>query len=125
MLISFRSLAPAPPVKVYDLGQIDHIADDGIDDGEDDGEDGMGRNKPRYHRSEKILGRLYRGIDEKKIWSEHIHRSIPMTGPSVWDQLKGTIRIELEPYGIMIRYISDSYLQQAWKIRNLSVHPYS
>ncbi|UNI24747.1 hypothetical protein JDV02_010472 [Purpureocillium takamizusanense] len=108
-------LAPAPPVKVYDLGEISHILDHA--DGDDDGEDGMGRIRHRFHRSEKILGRLYRDVDEKKIWNEHIHRKIAMDGPSVWDQLMGRVQAELYSYGIKTAYTQ--YSEQAWKIRNL------
>ena len=65
---------------VYKLGEIDHI----LDAHEEDKDDGMGRVRHRYHFSEKILGRLYRGIDEEKIWNEDIHRTVNMSGPSVW-----------------------------------------
>ncbi|KHN97503.1 RNA-dependent RNA polymerase [Metarhizium album ARSEF 1941] len=106
-------LAPAPPVRIYDRGQIDHIA---MSDDEDD-ENGLGGAKPRYYRSEKLLGRLYRGIDENKIWSEHIHRAVPMTGPSIWDQLKGRIMAELNSYGIRTEF--SRHEDHAWKIRNL------
>ncbi|TQV90259.1 RNA-dependent RNA polymerase [Cordyceps javanica] len=106
-------LAPAPPVHVYDLGVISHILDD---DDMDDGND-MGTIKPRYHRSERILGRLYRGIDEKKIWSEDIHRAIPTDGPSVWEQLMGRVRAELNARGISTYY--HLYHEQARKIRML------
>ncbi len=77
----------------------------------------MGSIKPRYHRSEKILGRLYRDIDEKKIWSEDIHRAIPTDGPSVWEQLMGRVRAEFNTRGIMTYY--DLYHEQARKIRIL------
>ncbi|KAJ6439483.1 RNA-dependent RNA polymerase [Purpureocillium lavendulum] len=107
-------LAPAPPVKVYDLGQIDHILDTADGDDEDDG---MARMRHRFHRSEKILGRLYRGIDEQKIWNQHIHRKIAMDGPSVWDQLMGRVEVELYSHGIKVDY--RRYSEQAWKIRNL------
>lgn len=109
------SLAPAPPVKVYDLGEISHILDNV--DGDDDGEDGMGRVRHRFQRSEKILGRLYREVDEKKIWNGHIHRKIAMDGPSVWDQLMGRVQAELYSRGIKTAYLQ--YSHQAWKIRNL------
>ncbi|QUC19185.1 uncharacterized protein UV8b_03426 [Ustilaginoidea virens] len=106
-------LAPAPPLKVYELGQIEHI----VEEEASDNEDGMGVAKPRYHRSEKILGRLYRDIDEKRIWSEDIHRTISRAGPSVWEQLLGRIEGELSLYGIEVNYIH--YVQDAWRIRNI------
>ncbi|OAA55404.1 RNA-dependent RNA polymerase [Cordyceps fumosorosea ARSEF 2679] len=105
-------LAPAPPVHLYDLGEISHILDDDDGDGDD-----MGLTKPRYHRSDKILGRLYRGVDEKKIWSEDIHRTVPTGGPSVWDQLKGRVRAELAARGIATHY--SLYHAEARKIRML------
>lgn len=77
----------------------------------------MGRIKPRYHRSEKILGRLYRDIDEKKIWSEDIHRNIPTDGPSVLEQLIGRVQAEFRRRGIMTNY--NLYYEQARKIRAL------
>ncbi|KAF4505843.1 hypothetical protein G6O67_007753 [Ophiocordyceps sinensis] len=109
-------LAPAPPVKLYDLGQIDFIEERGFDDDDDD-DDGMGGRRHRYHRSEKILGHLYRGVDEKKIWSEDIHRTVDMNGPSVWDQLMGRMQAEMEAYGIAAEY--ELHSEDAWKLRNL------
>ncbi|ATY60774.1 rna-dependent rna polymerase [Cordyceps militaris] len=106
-------LAPAPPVFLYDLGQISHIAED---DDDDDGND-MNSAKPRYHRSEKILGHLYRGIDENKIWSENIYRSIPKLSSSVWEQLLERVQAELNLRRINMYY--ESHRQRAWKIRAL------
>ncbi|KAM3512242.1 hypothetical protein MY11210_004089 [Beauveria gryllotalpidicola] len=105
-------LAPAPPLHLYDLGQISHIAEDDDDDGND-----MALAKPRYHRSEKILGHLYRGIDEAKIWSEDIHRPVPTGGPSVWAQLLGRVQAELDSWGIETYY--SRHYEEAWKIRTL------
>ncbi|KAJ6781681.1 hypothetical protein PWT90_07761 [Aphanocladium album] len=90
-----------------------HIMDD---DNEDDVND-MGITKPRYYRSEKILGRLYRGIDEKIIWSEDIHRTIPTHGPSVWEKLMGQVQSEFNARSITAHY--DLYHEQARKIRTL------
>ncbi|KAF5012175.1 hypothetical protein FDECE_1765 [Fusarium decemcellulare] len=107
-------LATAPPLKVYDLDQIDHIADP-----EDyvDAEDTMGQTKYKYYKSEKILGHLYRNVDEKKIWNEDIHRSIDMEGPSVWDQLLTTVETEIVKYKLDIDWTRKS--DEAWKIRSL------
>ncbi|KAK5997775.1 putative RNA-dependent RNA polymerase 1-like protein [Cladobotryum mycophilum] len=110
-------LAPAPPLKLFDLGQIDYILD--REDDEDE-EDGMGTVKHRFHKSEKILGRLYRGVDERKIWNEEIHRPVNMDGPTVWEQLIGRVMTALDDHG----YGPDDIIYQrriedAWKIRLL------
>lgn len=116
MVLTFGpSLAPAPPIKVYNLGEIGHTAD--LFDDDDNDDDGMGRAKHIFHRSEKILGHLYRGIDEKKIWAEDIHRTVSTDGPSVWVQLMGRVRAELDSHHISTEYKRLS--QQAWKLRNL------
>ncbi|KAM0414583.1 hypothetical protein ACHAPT_013578 [Fusarium lateritium] len=107
-------LAMAPPLKLYDLGQIDHIGDPE----ENDNEDGtMARAKPKYYKSTKILGHLYRSVDEQKIWHEDIQRNINMDGPSVWDQLLTIVETEIVKYNLDIDWTRKS--EEAWKIRNL------
>lgn len=58
------SHAPAPPIKLYDIGQVAHI---GEDFAKDDQIDDMGGANHRFYRSEKILGKLYCSLKEKKI----------------------------------------------------------
>jgi hypothetical protein len=77
----------------------------------------MGQAKHKYYKSDKILGRLYRNVDEKKIWNEDIHRSINMEGLSVWEQLLTTVEKEIVGYKLGIDWTRKS--EQAWKIRNL------
>ncbi|GKU13169.1 unnamed protein product, partial [Fusarium langsethiae] len=55
-------LAVVPPLKVYDIDQIDLIVDHEESANE---EDTMGQAKHKYYKSDKILGRLYRNVDEK------------------------------------------------------------
>lgn len=106
-----HSTAPAPPLKLYGVGQLDFI-DDPADDF---GDDGFGRSKMRYHRSEKILGRLYRAIDEKNIWSESVR--IPTTGgrSSVWSALLDIVQIRLESLNVTICY--QNRIDEAYKLR--------
>ncbi|CEF73734.1 hypothetical protein FGSG_01582 [Fusarium graminearum PH-1] len=106
-------LATAPPLKLYDKGQLAHI---GEDDEMDDADD-MARTKTNYYQSEKILGQLYRNVDEKKIWDEDIHRRINTAGPSVWDQLLTIVENEAIKYKLDIDWKRQS--QEAWKIRGL------
>ncbi|KAG5661047.1 hypothetical protein KAF25_002690 [Fusarium avenaceum] len=107
-------LALAPPLKLYDKGHLVHIADEEEDDNVDDG---MARYKTKYYSSEKILGQLYRNVDEKKIWDEDIHRSINTAGPSVWDQLLAIVQAEIVRYNLDVDWTRSS--EQAWKIRGL------
>lgn len=108
------SLAPVPPLKTYDIGQIAHIGDPEV---ENDDEDGMGGIKYRYHRSEKILGKLYRSIDENRIWAKDIHTTIDTSGPSVWEQFLNLVRVQIEQQGLDVQYKRE--LAKAWRIRNM------
>lgn len=37
-----------------------------------------------YYRSEKVLGKLYRGIDEQKIWNEEIRSTASPRPAIIW-----------------------------------------
>lgn len=82
-----------------------------------DEDDDMGMTPPRYHMSEKILGQLFRSIDEKKIWKEDIHPEINTAGPSVWDQLIGLVESQIDAFDLDIDYTRR--YKEAWRIRNL------
>ncbi|PHH65799.1 hypothetical protein CDD81_1526 [Ophiocordyceps australis] len=107
-------MAPAPPLQLYQLGQISHI---GEADDDDDDDDGLGRAKPRYHKSEKILGQLYRGVDEKKVWDEHVRSRVNIKGPSIWEQFKDKILAQFAACNVKPDFVA--YAAEAWKIRNL------
>lgn len=91
-----------------------HIVDEEEDDNVDDG---MARYKTKYYHSEKMLGHLYRNVDEKKIWDEDIHRGINTAGPSVWDQLLTIVETEVVKYNLDVDWTRRS--EEAWKIRDL------
>lgn len=109
------SLAMAPPLKVYDLGQVSHIADP--EEEEEDYGTSMGQVKHKFHRSEKILGRLYRDIDERQIWTRNICRSMNGDGPSVWKQVLDIVKARLSCFEQRFDYRGK--IGQAWKFRNL------
>ncbi|KAJ2969240.1 hypothetical protein NQ176_g8770 [Zarea fungicola] len=103
--------APAPPVDAIDLGQIAFVD---VDEEEDEGDDGFGRPRYRYHRSEKILGELYRAIDEKSLWAQ-------MAGKvgknySLWEQVQKLMEIELAALGIRLEW--SSRVEFAQTLRN-------
>ncbi|OTA99863.1 hypothetical protein M426DRAFT_324753 [Hypoxylon sp. CI-4A] len=78
-------LAPAPPAHIIDQIEIAFQApQESIGNDDDDDDNGPGHV---YYWSEKVLGKLYRAIDEKKIWKRDIHQGINRQGPLVWDLL--------------------------------------
>ncbi|PHH70770.1 hypothetical protein CDD82_6927 [Ophiocordyceps australis] len=107
-------MAPAPPLELYERGQIDHIGE--ADEYDDD--DGLGRNKPRYHLSEKILGQLYRGVDEKMVWDHDVRRrKNDSKGSSIWEQFQARVMAEFAAYNVGPDPMA--HMKQAWKIRTL------
>ncbi|RYP53397.1 hypothetical protein DL768_001642 [Monosporascus sp. mg162] len=92
-------LSPAPPAELKDRNEI--VFDAPIipaTDGDED--DNMG---PQHHfyRSDKILGKLYRAIDEQRIWKEDIRRrnNNNKFGHSLWDDLLRYVDEECEELG--------------------------
>lgn len=88
------SLSPAPPAELYDLDAIGFL--DHPDTKEDEEETAP---EFKYYRSEKILGKLYRNVDERDIWSS-VHRTVPKDVPSIWEQLLGVVDAELGRLGL-------------------------
>lgn len=83
---SLQSFAPGPSITIHDKSAIamdQHVVHQGGEDDEDN-EEGP---RYKYYKSEKILGQLYRAVDEQKIWAENIKMVIEADGPSFWDQL--------------------------------------
>ncbi|KAK7731804.1 hypothetical protein SLS53_008625 [Cytospora paraplurivora] len=77
-------LAPGAETHIVDKGTIelnDYILEPAADEEEDD----FSRPRHVYYKSDKLLGRLYRAIDEQKIWKESIRSRVQQLGPSFWD----------------------------------------
>ncbi|KAL4981526.1 RNA dependent RNA polymerase-domain-containing protein [Aspergillus falconensis] len=77
-------LAPGPLAKIHDKQDIQLEAryvhpcpDDDIDSGP----------VHKYYRSEKILGKLYRAIDEHEIWRKDIRTTIKPNPTAVWKKI--------------------------------------
>ncbi|KAK0614847.1 RNA dependent RNA polymerase-domain-containing protein [Bombardia bombarda] len=91
-------LAPGPSVHIHNRIEIE------MDQNtlEVDGDDEDNENTPRYkyYRSEKLLGVLYRAVDEENIWHEDIHQSIP-NGRSrqFWDDFIARIHGRIRDVG--------------------------
>lgn len=71
-MIETPSLAPGPQTRLYNKSKIgleQHVSHANYDDDDDDAD----VEEPyRYYKSEKILGKLYRAIDEQSIWRKHV-----------------------------------------------------
>ncbi|KAI1769919.1 RdRP-domain-containing protein [Hypoxylon cercidicola] len=89
-------LAPAPPANIVDRTEIVFEAPKAPALEDEDEESGP---KYKFYKSIKVLGKLYRAIDEKKIWKENIHRTERSQGTAVWDQLFRYITIQCEKLG--------------------------
>ena len=77
-----RSLAPGPWVKILTNSEL-MMDDYVVQDEEDEDADAPCY---KYYYSKKILGKLYRGVQEDKIWNENIRRAIPQSD-SFWENL--------------------------------------
>ncbi|KAI1754947.1 RNA dependent RNA polymerase-domain-containing protein [Xylaria castorea] len=90
-------LAPAPPANIVDKTEIQFETPTAPSAVEDEDDDTGPRHK--FYKSTKILGKLYRAIDEKKIWNDDIHLVVNRHGPSLWDELFVHIRHQSESLG--------------------------
>ncbi|KAF9874428.1 RNA-dependent RNA polymerase [Colletotrichum karsti] len=97
-------LAPAPPAHLYDRNVIDFVGKD--DTTAEDDEDMLPPHQ--YYKSEKVLGTLYRNVDEKQIWDEDINRVVSRSGPSMWEQFVGLMQRKIYDY---------SYGRISWQTR--------
>lgn len=80
----------------------------------------MGMIKYKYYKSLKILGELFRGVDEKKIWAKDVQRPVDMSGPSLWDQINEHVWAALRKEGYSTLDINYTrHIKHAWKIREL------
>jgi hypothetical protein len=68
----------------------EYIADESIED-DDDADQGP---RYRYYKSDRIIGQLFRAVDERKIWHKSIRMTIPKGGPSFWQKFLRSITRE-------------------------------
>lgn len=80
-------LSPGAQITIHDKAVIamdEHVAAPQGNEDDEDSEDGP---RHRYYASDKILGQLYRAVDEQNIWTHDIRMTVAASGPSFWDQL--------------------------------------
>ncbi|ATY61703.1 RNA dependent RNA polymerase [Cordyceps militaris] len=122
-------MAPAPPTTTYSLGEIAFVE---VDEDEDEGDDGFGRPRHRYHKSEKILGELYRAVDEKSLWARVTgagsRRNNAGAGtataaaagtPSVWERVQRIMDGGLAGLGIARQLDWRGRVEEARKVRRI------
>ncbi|KAE8408721.1 RNA dependent RNA polymerase-domain-containing protein [Aspergillus pseudonomiae] len=78
-------LAPGPQTRLYNKSKIgleQHVSHANYDDNDDDVEEPY-----RYYKSEKILGKLFRAIDEQNIWRKHILSEAATNDEYFWNSV--------------------------------------
>jgi hypothetical protein len=102
------SLSPVPPVRILERSQIDFEAREQQIDYDSDDEHIGSIPQHQYYKSGKLLGKLYRAIDEKQIWKNDIHRHEVRPGAeSIWLKLLRLMTANCQKYGISWEHKSD------------------
>lgn len=85
--------APGPEARILDKTHVE-LEEYVLETAPDEDEEAFESPRHQYYRSEKILGKLYRAVDEQKIWQEQIHRGRaqrPSSESSFWPQYLSTM----------------------------------
>ncbi|KAK4223301.1 RNA dependent RNA polymerase-domain-containing protein [Podospora fimiseda] len=91
-------MARAPDIQIYDKGDVE--LDDYVVHEYDDDDSGDPGPRLRYYKSEKIIGQLFRAVDEHRIWHESIRRTLPRGVVPFWrDFVDKIIRDRISPLG--------------------------
>ena len=95
------SMAPGPVAHVFDKSVIEldeYIVRQPYDEDEDL------RPPSKYYKSDKILGRLYRAVDEREVWHENVRARPLVNGPSFWDGFIRSCVIRCREMGVPVRW---------------------
>ncbi|KAE8352264.1 RNA dependent RNA polymerase-domain-containing protein [Aspergillus coremiiformis] len=107
-------LAPGPQTRLYSKSKIgleQHVSHANYDDNDysDDKEEAY-----RYYKSEKILGKLYRAIDEQNIWLKHVRSDTDRNDKAFWNEFIEDCTQRYKPLALMSR---EKYVEEARRIR--------
>jgi hypothetical protein len=80
---------------IHDKSEID-LEENTVQSDNPDDDDGP---RHKYYKSEKLLGKLYRAVDEKKIWFEDIKATVPTGDASFWEQFIAYAQAECKAMG--------------------------
>lgn len=96
------------------------MTEEDVEDEDDEGNDGMGTHRHRYHMSEKILGKLFRAIDERAIWNEHYHQVSAAEGnQTLLQQVVGYVQSQVSAYHLARSIRPSRKAHRARQIRDL------
>ena len=90
-------MAAGPEVEIVDQHTIK--IEDAAPSPENDEDEDLGPEY-QYYYSEKILGQLYRAVDERNIWHESIRTRVARQETDMWDDLHDIIVRESRHYNI-------------------------
>jgi len=80
-------LVPGPSITIFDKSAIS-MDEHNVPQGDEDDEGNEEGPRFRYYASDKILGQLYRAVDEQNIWAQDIKMTAPMArAPPFWGQV--------------------------------------
>ena len=92
-------MAPGPQTHIYnkcDIVMDNYIFQTAYDEDEDT------EPRRRYYRSEKLLGKLYRAVDERKIWHENVQFKRIPGKESFWEEFLRSVTKRCEAIGPII-----------------------
>ncbi|KAK3935151.1 RNA dependent RNA polymerase-domain-containing protein [Diplogelasinospora grovesii] len=90
-------LASGPSATIHDKSDIDLDEDIGNDDEDDEhGEEGP---RHKFYKSDKILGKLHREVDERKIWAEDVRSGNLPRGAPFWDEFLAALNQRVRAIG--------------------------
>ncbi|KAH6613232.1 RNA dependent RNA polymerase-domain-containing protein [Chaetomium tenue] len=67
--------------------------------GDDDDDDDDSGPRHQFYRSDKILGQLYRAVEEQKIWAEDIKRIVQPGNRPFWSELLACLKLRVAGIG--------------------------
>lgn len=91
------SLAPGTVAYVHDRSEIE-LEKYVVDTERDVHAEALDGPAYRYYRSDKILGVLFRAVDESKIWYQDIHKEVPKTTAAADGKAAGTVMERLREW---------------------------
>ncbi len=115
-------LAPGPLAHVHDRSEIELEEPDGTQwTNQDDDDEDADRPVFRYYYSDKVLGKLFRAVDERKIWHNNIRRGMDAWVGDVpfWDSFLDVMMDRITKLGDDDDDVGWQHrIGEAWRIRS-------